>query len=374
MLKTQLELIDLEPTYGQFGAVKVFCERYQLKAKYHTIHPDLVLLKYSQIDSPMGEQCVQECRGLVLDTSKFYEPVSMPFKKFFNAGEGHAAVIDWPSARVYEKLDGSMISLAYYKDQWHWQTTGTPDGSGTVGSLDITFAQLAQRTFSSLGYRLPGLDKEKVFTFELMTPLNRVIVRHETSKMVLLAVRDMTTLQEYWPEDYAGLYGWECARTVSAKNLDEVEALAAELVAATAEGFVVVDKDFNRLKIKAESYVRLNYMKESLTPAKLVEVVQAGEESEFGAYFPEWGLVLTEIKSLYSALVERLDTAYSEIKDLEVQKDFAFEALKLGPWSGVLFSMRKLKATSSVTCLSTMSSDKLVEHLAVQKIVERLVK
>ena len=58
-----------------------------------------------QTASNMGQKVVRECRGMILEKGT-WDVVALPFLKFFNAGEKHAAVIDWTSARVYEKLDG----------------------------------------------------------------------------------------------------------------------------------------------------------------------------------------------------------------------------------------------------------------------------
>lgn len=38
-----------------------------ISATRHSQHQNLVLLKYDQIESPMDNPIVQECRGLVLD-------------------------------------------------------------------------------------------------------------------------------------------------------------------------------------------------------------------------------------------------------------------------------------------------------------------
>ena len=71
---------------------------------------NLVMLKYSQVDSDFSLPIVCECRGLILneDTN---EIVSFPFTKFFNFGETNAAEIDWSTARCGEKVDGSLIKI-----------------------------------------------------------------------------------------------------------------------------------------------------------------------------------------------------------------------------------------------------------------------
>src|SRR5271170_7082534 len=87
------------------------CEQFAISAKRHPQFSNLVHLKYSQIDSPMNEPIVRECRGLIVDQADDWRIVAAPYRKFFNHGEVHAAPIDWPTARVYEKLDGSLMYL-----------------------------------------------------------------------------------------------------------------------------------------------------------------------------------------------------------------------------------------------------------------------
>ena len=68
-----------------------------------------VLLKYDQIRSDMTNPVVRECRGIILDESGGYCPACVPFYKFGNFGESYVPDIDWASARIQEKLDGSLI-------------------------------------------------------------------------------------------------------------------------------------------------------------------------------------------------------------------------------------------------------------------------
>src|ERR1019366_8453836 len=110
-------IADLEAAYG-------------IKSNRHRAFPHLVMLKYSQINSPMNEPIVQQCRGIILDESNDWAVVSYPFDKFFNYGEPNAAKIDWANTRVLEKLDGSLMTLYWYADQWRVASSGTPDAGG----------------------------------------------------------------------------------------------------------------------------------------------------------------------------------------------------------------------------------------------------
>ena len=84
---------------------------------------DFTLLKYSQIDSDFSKEIVRECRGLIID--KDLKPVCVPFYKFGNYGESYADNIDWSTAAVEEKIDGSLIKVWSYNGKWIVSTNGT---------------------------------------------------------------------------------------------------------------------------------------------------------------------------------------------------------------------------------------------------------
>ena len=75
-----------------------------------------IMLKYSQINSDFSNEIVRECRGLILDEK--FNPACVPFYKFGNYGESYAADIDWNSAVVEEKIDGSLIKVWNYAGKW----------------------------------------------------------------------------------------------------------------------------------------------------------------------------------------------------------------------------------------------------------------
>jgi len=94
----ELALIKYIKANGLAKAIKDFnlvCKVYENK----------ILLKYDQLDSPMGCAEVQDARGLILEKDT-WKVMCMTFRKFFNAEEGHAARIDWPTAHILEKVDG----------------------------------------------------------------------------------------------------------------------------------------------------------------------------------------------------------------------------------------------------------------------------
>ena len=108
------------------GTLDALAAQHAIKAVRHPAFPSLVLLKYNQIASDMSVPLVQECRGIILDEADGWRVVSRAYGKFFNYGEPGAAEIDWATARVQEKVDGSLCTVYEYAGNWHVATTGSP--------------------------------------------------------------------------------------------------------------------------------------------------------------------------------------------------------------------------------------------------------
>jgi T4 RnlA family RNA ligase len=347
------------------GDVLDLSERFAIDAKYHVGYSQLVMLKYDQISSPFGEPIVRECRGVILDQSRNWNVVSRPFDKFFNFGEGLAAPIDWEMAKVEEKVDGSLMTLYHYDDAWRVASSGTPDASGNVNGLPTTFAQLFWQTWEKSNRNgssllLPPLGSEDLcFMFELTTPYNRVVVQHTEPKLTLLAVRNRKTgvydFHERWAHYYPSVKRYEL------RDLEEVQAALKQQNGLKQEGFVIVNPDGSRVKMKNDDYVRFHHMRDSIngSPKAMLEIVRANESTEFLAHFPEWQAEYDRVQAAYEDLVTHLEASYEAIKHHTVQKDFALEAVK-SRCSGALFALRSNKVKS-------------VRHFLAEMIIKNLM-
>ena len=107
---------------------------------------DLCIFNYD-IGCKFEDPIVQEARGIIIDTNNL-QVVCWPFRKFGNYSESYADNIDWSSARVQEKIDGSIIKLWFNKDtdKWVWSTNGVIYASKTSNSLGFNFLDLIKST------------------------------------------------------------------------------------------------------------------------------------------------------------------------------------------------------------------------------------
>jgi hypothetical protein len=319
------------------GLEAISAPPYYIKTSRSLAHPELVLFNYNQINSPMGDPLVQRCRGLILDESRGWRTVAYPYDKFFNHGEGHAAPIDWSTARVMEKLDGTLCTLYWHAGKWNVSTRGRPDASG---------------------YQLPDDSLNQFnFMFELCTKDNRVVVCHPAPRIVLHGIRDIPSSEEVPIDVLAAECGFPTVKTYPLTTLEDCVRTAAEFKGHEHEGFVVVDAQFRRLKLKNPAYVAMAHMAEGMSFRRMLDLIRMGESTEFLTHFPEWQKDYDMVKEKFDAVEAEIATAWDAHKHL-FGKDFAV-TLKGHPWHATLCSMMRGHFTSPKHALAEISLEKL---------------
>jgi T4 RnlA family RNA ligase len=351
--------------------------RYSITVKRHPKYPNLVQLKYSQIDSDFNLPIVRQCRGIILDESSNWSIVARPFDKFGNPGESYVPTIDWGSVTIQEKLDGSLLFMYYYDKKWNVATTGSPDAGGEVHGYGMSFSDLFWDAYQAKGYMMPGWRHEgSTFMFELTSPFNRIVVKQNGIDLRLIGVRENLTGHE-WPVGMFPMF--DAVKSFTAVNdLSALLKTFENIDPTSSEGYVVVDKDFNRLKVKHPGYVALHHMKDGLLSRKrILEVIRAGEMPETIAVFPELEKAFVEIKALYEGLAMAIQQDWNYLANLipdEISVDtkvgrklFAIEAMKtIVP--GALFAMLDGRVTSPKEFLRTMHIDKLADILKLDEV------
>jgi len=282
---------------------------YKLMVKRHQKYPNLVLFKYHKNRSAFDNPILCEARGLILDANDNWKIVCYPYNKFFNfdekLGKETMEKLKDTNVSIYEKVDGSLMTLYYYRDEWHVSTTGKPDGSGACGKKSFTFADLFWRVWNSKGYKLPT-DTTKCYMFELMTPDNKVVVPHENERIVLHGVRNLVTLEEELPIGY----DWEQIAIYEYDNLDEAIKNARKMVYTEGEGYVFCNSTFDRVKVKSEDYLRQTYYCVSTNNTSsntILRIARSGEQSEYLTLYPAQEERLNKATENYLKLVTTIE-------------------------------------------------------------------
>jgi RNA ligase len=326
----------------------------------------VVCLNYSQVLSPMNEPLVQECRALILELGT-WNVVSRSFGKFFNYGQPEASNIDWSTARVESKLDGSLISVFFYKAQWHIATRGTADASGKVGDNDMTFRDLVLKTISEMGSTWDKftnmLTPPHCYSLELTTPENRVVCRYNERKLTLLGCWNKITLQEV-PIECTSLVKWNQwpivqRHSLQVDNFDQLVSLAGILDPADEEGYVVVDANFNRVKVKSPLYVSASGLIAGLANTKQqIDLIRSDKYDDALPLMPDFLKAKCEaVNANLQAIAAKLQSFYALLSGVESQKEFA-DLVKEEPGRSVLFGLRKGQTIEE--CFKRMTIDSLV--------------
>ena len=301
---------------------------------------NMYLFTYNQIKSDMTDEVVQTCRGIIVDMNDEPKVVCFPFSKFFNFNDARAHEIDWASASVQEKVDGSIMKLWYNNRlrKWVWSTNGTINAMNTDLPTDAgpvsTFGALAESAFNNIfrgGFPDNLLDIEDTYIFELTSPWNRVVVPHAETGLTLLGIRNNERGHEFPVDGYSTYFN--IPKRYSYNSFEEMTEAAAALP-YDEEGYVVCDKNFNRVKVKSLAYLQVHHLADNgnVSRDRMLTLIRTGEDGELLKYYPEYTEVFEEIRELWQnhlTKVEEIKVRAAELaKKSETRKDYAMEVLK----------------------------------------------
>lgn len=297
------------------------------EAPYHiTVKEDdpYTMLCYNLIKSDFNYQLTRECRGIILKGS---EIVCRGFDKFGNYGESYVPEIDWETARVKEKLDGSLIKV-WFDDGWIISTNGTIDAYRESPYIDNGYSSFGDLFNSVIGFSFittkynPYSDMDKSYThlFELCTPYNRVVVLHEDSKVYYLGSRnnktgnyaDFTEIKLPRPKQY------------NIPTLDECK-LSLQNRSFEFEGYVVVDGFDNMMKLKNRKYINAAYVGNNgaITTRRAVKIMREDGVDELLSYYPEKRVLFDKIENTLDSIGDSLKSFLMEdVSDMD-RKDIA---------------------------------------------------
>ena len=303
--------------------------------KCHSKYPNLIGLKYNQFSSPADNPIVQECRGLILDSNDNWKVIAYPFNRFFNHGEKYASNIDWKHISAQEKLDGTLIILYFYNNEWNIATSGTPDASGQIGNSDITFNDYFWSISEQLGMSKSWMNSNLLhnvcYMFELTGNLNKVVVSYKEPNLTLIGARDLLTYKEICIKEIYDLFSdtkINFLKEYCFNNINDIIKTFENISPVEQEGYVIVDKQFQRIKVKNPKYILMHNMKSSISLKNILDTVRKGEYSEFISVFPEYKKEFDDIDEKYKNLIIEVKNNFEKIKHISSRKEFAFEANK----------------------------------------------
>ena len=246
-------------------------------------HPELVGWCYTdkcQYDK-LWDEHTMVARGVVTTTGGTV--ISRPFPKFFNLGEKEAEPIDWKEPiEVSEKLDGSLIVVAFYKN--------TPLVN-SKGSFTSEHAQFARKWLKENSPEFWNLKESPcTFLFEAIFPSTsenevKVVNYGNRADLSLLAVINTKTGEEYTYDQIK-----DCAKHFSFPyaphyDFDDINTIISRVKARESaqdgEGLVLHFMNTNkRVKIKSDVYIRLHRLISHANRKTILQMLINGDNIE----------------------------------------------------------------------------------------------
>lgn len=355
---------EIQKLWSSIAPHVVPCMRYKLPEEYRSIQ---------HVPYATGQTKIVKEDRVIVSVEKLE-----PIKKNFPSGMVGFDIQTTTSNYFANGMlvHNSLCIVYHYDNQWHVATKGTPDASGNVNGFSFTFAELFWDIAKKQGVK-DLLDRsgerDTTYLFELTSIFNKVVVRYPEPKLTLIGVRDV-----YGKEKNTCLFALPHIKSIlnpvkeySFSSQEEMVEFAKNINGTEGEGFVVVDANFNRVKVKSDNYIALSHMKDGFGPRRAMEIVRKAEADEVQVYidaFPEFKQLFDETKRKYDELLHHLKDSYDCIKHIENQKDFALAAVQ-SKLSGALFNVRK-GTTTFEKYLAEMNIKHLVEVCGMKYDVE----
>ena len=329
-----------------------------------TFHPDedLVILNYDMLDTPKADPYGQKCRGLVLDINTL-QPVAKAFDRFFNIGECNTSIKDFdlPSLRVEEKADGSLIIVYYYNGFWRMNTRGS-FGQGQVCDMvgmtwyDLFYMATGVKHIAEFGGALEenfSMEaREFSWVFELCSRYNKVVTDYPEPTLFYLTSFHMPDGKEdptdfkFYIDNPPTVEPGTWTMGVWTESLERTEDIIYKLLSskverkADFEGFVLVDDNYTRGKLKSKTYLALHQLKGEgkVSIERLIDIIFKGELDEILAYFPEIEDYCRDIEKQMEDLFISAWTLYNKSLTCADRKEFAM-SVKDHPLASLLFTV-----------------------------------
>jgi len=324
----------------------------------------LVILNYNTIDSNFLLKLVQEARGIILDSTDNFKVVCYSYNKFFNAQDPLAAKIDWASAEVQEKLDGSLLKVWYARKEWHVSTNGMIDARDAEASKDFnkTFYDLFIEAKAKTTLDFDTLNKDYTYMFELTSPYNRVVVPYSETEISHIGTRDNISFKEYELD-----IGIKKPKKYKFGSLEECVENAKKLP-FNEEGYVVVDKFWSRVKVKSVNYLAAHHMKNNgvVTYSRVLDMIRAEQHDDFLAIFPEYSEHFEKVLPKYVDLLKQCacDIEWASQNPFPTRKEYAVWATH-HKYPALLFAWLDKKIKTPEEFIKNVPSEKLLKLMGI---------
>lgn len=244
-------------------------------------HPTLPLWVYNYTlqtqYSGDWDSITLQCRGLILDNDGFV--VARTFPKFFNYSEvQNQKTVPWnEGVHIQDKMDGSLITLFNYENQWIVASKGSFTSEQATAALSLIIRK----------YDLTLFNKDIIYAMEYISQWNRIVVNYgDVEKVTFLGAFTIVNELEWKyarnvfllsgiseddivPSDYYSAFSEELLLKLQSQNIEN------------KEGYILRFSPSNyRVKVKFEEYVRLHKIMTEVSTTSVWDMVANGISME----------------------------------------------------------------------------------------------
>jgi len=371
-----------------------------------------ISLNYDQIETKDDDQLSWDCRGLILsklDNKPFSllndkldldcvpgatRIIAFGMKRFFNFGQG-SATINWsdPNLSVLDKLDGTLTQLYYDVNTIEWcvSTRSVPDADLLMDNGIFTFRTLFEKAlFDTVGLSFTDytaqLNPEITYCFELTTPYNRIVVYYPNCRITLIAARHIkyidNKLVSFNELDISSLESYGVPKVKSHTFITAAQLIdwVGSFNPMEQEGVVLLDGQFNRIKVKNPGYVAYNKLNDRLGASErnCVELILLEKDDDVIGMLPEEiAKNLIKLKLGIQKMIRKYDDFYQLVKskaDLTMPGDKKTFALLINQnkdlWSAPLFQMYDQKVSDMLDFIKKNCQDGTWGNNFLDKVLE----
>ena len=356
------------------------CKDLSIRVK---IEYPLAIFNYN-INADFTDDIVRESRGIIirLDT---LEVVCWPFTKFCNVHEEGAKKdldnFDWEHCSCQEKIDGSIMKLfwnPFIKD-WQWATNSCINakdaGLNSKGGKN-NYLKLLKSAINFNKINTDNLNKDFTYIFELVSPENQLVVKYEETKLYHLGTRNNKTGKEMNIDigvEKPILYNFhtleDCIEACKHLNSSEFN--------VEKEGFVVVDPNYHRVKIKSSEYIMMHRATDlgRLSKNQMITLLRSGEvdidellekSQTIGVYYKYYEFKLLELEWNINRYLTYARNLFEELGEDRKALALSIKKDKFAPFGFAGIGNEK----TAKDLLLTVSDNKIANFIEDYKMLE----
>ena len=218
----------------------------------------------------------------------------------------------WDDIVIEESIDGTLINMYYYNDEWNISTNSTLDGH-CFWTSNKSFKELFLETLSTYDFSLPQLNKNFTYSFILCHPEARNVTLYKKPKIYHILTRDLHTFNEINLN-----IGIPKPKILKLDNINRIQCHNYEDIIKYCstlhfnyEGVMLYSKDRTyRTKIKGKRHIRVNNIRGNHSNIKytIIDYIQSSKHNihTLLKYYPEY-------KEAYEMIIKKINIIKGEI-------------------------------------------------------------